>query len=164
MSQKLSILCFSKWLSLDRVMNLSQEVFWACDFWECNFARCACQNFLALSLRFLWATGWCVSGKAGWGGGGGVVVVGCWVAQAVLGTSRNGDFSHGNRSSCTVTRHYHINVSLLGLVLLQCWERSQPMAPTADFPAKPSVRYSPKHCMLIGSSRRYSWQLLTLTV
>ena len=96
----------------------------------------ACQELLALSLRFLWATGWCVSGKAGCGG-----VVGCWVALALLGTSRNGDFRHGNRS---VTRHYHINVSLLGLVLLQCWERSQPMAPTADFPAKPSVRYSPK--------------------
>ena len=32
----------------------------------------ACQQLLALSLRFLWATGWCVSGKgeAGCGGGG----------------------------------------------------------------------------------------------
>ena len=140
MFSKLSNLCISKSWFLDWVMNLSQEVFWACDFSVYSVTLpdvYACQRFMALSLRLLWATGWCVSGRAGCGGG-------CWVARALLGTSRNIDFGHGNGSSCNATRHYHINVSLLLLLWLGCWERSQPKAPTADFPARPSVRYSPQ--------------------
>jgi len=110
--------------------------------------------------------------------GGGLCTQG--VGRRAAGTSRKGDFGGGSKSSCTVTRHYHINLSLQLLAGKgHSWGPPQLTSlPSHLSDTVPQSACLDKPCLLIGNSRRslsvrqsvgrsgtvsrgYSWQLLT---